>query len=114
MGASSVPRSSSPGPAGGRWSSGSHHGPAPIVFCDTRALAEEWTYRFLAAARSWADTEAVAAERIGGEPALLDAPSAPPSTAEVRQWARENGIVVPDRGRLRPEVHEAWRAAHQV
>jgi hypothetical protein len=22
----------------------------PIVFCDTRPLAEEWTYRFLAAA----------------------------------------------------------------
>lgn len=85
----------------------------PIVFCDTRPLAEEWTYRFLAAARSWAETEAVAAERIGGDSALVDAPAAPPpSTAEVRRWARENGIAVPEKGRLRPEVHEAWRAAH--
>ncbi|MFC5947958.1 ERCC4 domain-containing protein [Pseudonocardia lutea] len=87
----------------------------PIVFCDTRALAEEWTYRFLAAASSWAETEAVAAERIGDDSALADAPAAPPpSTAEVRRWARENGIVVPDKGRLRPEVHEAWRAAHDL
>jgi hypothetical protein len=30
----------------------------PIVFCETRQLAEEWTYRFLAAARAWAETEA--------------------------------------------------------
>ena len=29
----------------------------PIVFCETRQLAEEWTYRFLAAARAWAETE---------------------------------------------------------
>src|SRR5438034_3343383 len=36
----------------------------PIVFCDTRPLAEEWTYRFLAAARAWAGTEAAAAEQL--------------------------------------------------
>ncbi|WP_312858068.1 ERCC4 domain-containing protein [Pseudonocardia pini] len=85
----------------------------PIVFCDTRALAEEWTYRFLAAARTWAETETVAARLIGGSSELAEAPQAPaPSTAEVRRWARENGIPVPDKGRLRPEVHQAWRAAH--
>jgi hypothetical protein len=44
----------------------------PIVFCETRQLAEEWTYRFLAAARAWAETEAAVAERpeIGGEAGL--------------------------------------------
>ncbi len=26
----------------------------PIVFCETRPLAEEWTYRYLAAAHVWA------------------------------------------------------------
>jgi ERCC4-type nuclease len=26
----------------------------PIVFCETRQLAEEWTYRFLATAHAWA------------------------------------------------------------
>ena len=35
----------------------------PIVFCETRKLAEEWTYRFLAAARAWADVEATLASR---------------------------------------------------
>jgi len=28
----------------------------PIVFCETRPLAEEWTYRYLAAALTWATT----------------------------------------------------------
>ena len=32
------------------------------MFCETRALAEEWTYRYLAAAHAWADAE----------PAVLD------------------------------------------
>lgn len=43
----------------------------------------------------------------------LTAPAAPePNTAEVRAWARTAGLAVPDRGRLRPEVWAAWRAAH--
>jgi hypothetical protein len=86
-----------------------------IVFCETRALAEEWTYRYLAAAYSWAAAEPAATARIGisGSDELHPAPSAPvPSTAEVRAWARANGVPVPDRGRLRPEVWEAWRTAH--
>ncbi len=28
-----------------------------IVFCETRKLAEEWTYRYLAAAYTWARDE---------------------------------------------------------
>lgn len=31
----------------------------PIVFCETRPLAQEWTYRFLGAARAFAEEEAV-------------------------------------------------------
>jgi len=31
----------------------------PIVFCETRPLAQEWTYRFLGAARRFAEEEAV-------------------------------------------------------
>jgi adenine-specific DNA-methyltransferase len=30
----------------------------------------------------------------------------------VRAWARANSIPVPDRGRLRPDVWDAWHAAH--
>ena len=47
-----------------------------------------------------------------GEPGLDQAPAAPePSTAEVRAWARAWAFPVPDRGRLRPEIWDAWRAA---
>jgi len=85
----------------------------PIVFCETRKLAEEWTYRYLAAAHTWAETEVLALARIGaGDHGTDAAPLEPaPSTAEVRAWARANGLVVPDRGRLRPEIHHAWRHA---
>jgi hypothetical protein len=90
----------------------------PIVFCETRQLAEEWTYRFLAAAHAWAESEDAALQRIApAEPdstGLAEAPDAPePSTAEVRVWARANGFTVSDRGKLRPETWDAWRAAHQ-
>ena len=35
-----------------------------------------------------------------------------PSPKEVREWARENGHDVPDRGRIPAEVREAYDAAH--
>jgi ERCC4 domain len=88
----------------------------PIVFCETRQLAEEWTYRYLAAAHTWASTEHAIAERIGANLTDLDTPTAPaapePTSAELRAWARSAGLSVPDRGRLRPEVWQAWRDAH--
>ena len=93
----------------------------PVVFCETRHLAEEWTYRFLAAARAWADTEAASIARLTPlAPAAAAAGPAPapgvpePSTAEVRAWARATGLAVPGRGKLRPEVWAAWRAAHRA
>ncbi len=89
----------------------------PVVFCETRQLAEEWTYRYLAAAHGWAQAEHTTVQRIAptvGVTELDDAPTAPePSTAEVRAWARANNLTVPDRGKLRPEIWNAWRAAHQ-
>ena len=93
----------------------------PIVFCETRKLAEEWTYRWLAAALTWARTEsatlariaAVDADRTGGDRAGDLDPKREPSTADIRFWARAHGLVVPERGRLRPESREAWNAAHQ-
>ncbi len=76
----------------------------PIVFCETRSLAEEWTYRYLAAAWRWAVTEPAAEERTAiADPLLLGAPDQPePTVAEVRAWARTAGLTVPDRGRFRP------------
>jgi hypothetical protein len=93
----------------------------PIVFCETRKLAEEWTYRWLAAALTWARTESAALARIGAiDAGVVDVPGVrgphrqpEPSTAELRSWARSHGFTVPDRGRLRPEIREAWNVAHQ-
>ena len=92
----------------------------PVVFCETRQLAEEWTYRFLAAARAWAGTETASIERLtplaaaAATTELAQAPDAPePSTAEVRAWARAAGLAIPGRGKLRPEIWAAWRAAHR-
>ncbi len=36
----------------------------PILFCETRKLAEEWTYRYLAAASAWAATEPAVLARL--------------------------------------------------
>jgi len=88
-----------------------------IVFCETRQLAEEWTYRFLAAAHAWASTEHAALQRISlikiDTTELGQAVAAPePSTAEVRAWARQVGLPVPDRGRLSPDIWQAWHDAN--
>jgi hypothetical protein len=85
-----------------------------IVFCETRKLAEEWTYRYLAAAYTWAASELPARARIGisEHEAAGRGPRPTPSTGEVRAWARANGLTVSDRGRLRPEVYQAWHSAN--
>ena len=87
----------------------------PIVFCETRSLAEEWTYRFLAAAGAWAASEAPAVARMGlVDDELTTAPVAPrPSAAELRAWARAQGLVVPDRGRVPSSVLRAWDEAQE-
>jgi hypothetical protein len=84
----------------------------PLVFAETRPLAEEWTYRFLAAASAELAAEPRAAERAGQLATAGALPERPPSTAEVRRWAVAAGLPVADRGRLRPEVLAAYRAAH--
>jgi len=86
----------------------------PIVFAETRQLAEEWTYRYLAAAQDWASTEtAITGRLLDTRSEAADAPDAPlPPTAEVRAWARSVGLSVPDRGRLAPPIWAAWQAAH--
>lgn len=86
----------------------------PLVYAETRPLAEEWTYRFLAAAHTWARDEHALRERLG-DPAseLATAPASPePTTAEVRAWARRHDLAVPERGRLRPEIWQRYRDAH--
>jgi hypothetical protein len=79
----------------------------PIVFCDARPMAEEWTYRYLAAAYAWATEELPAVVRMG----TTDLQIARPSNAEMRDWARANGWTVSDRGRLSADLVRAWQAA---
>jgi hypothetical protein len=81
----------------------------PIVFSETRKLAEEWTYRYLAAAAAWAaDDEALTGRlrRVGTVPR--------PSAADIRTWARSVGLPVGDRGRLPAEVLRAWDEAQAL
>lgn len=83
----------------------------PIVFCETRPLAQEWAYRFLGAAAAH-HREHVDAARL--EQALpVAAPLAPaePTPAAVRAWARAVGLPVAAAGRIRPEIVDAFRRA---
>lgn len=75
----------------------------PILFCETRALAQEWTYRFFGAALREAAAEAGTDERVAALPT-----GAAPSAAEIRVWARAQGYEVSDRGRIPGEVLAAF------
>ena len=84
----------------------------PIVYCENRKLAEEWTYRYLAAAHAWAIHEPAARARTGIRDSSSAGPVEPvPSPRELRAWARAHGLDVSDRGRLGPEILQAWRDA---
>lgn len=72
----------------------------PIVFCETRKLAQEWTYRFLAAARVGLSEEMVGDLAVRGLEVAPPLAPAPPTPAAVRRWASANDIVVSDRGRI--------------
>ncbi len=84
----------------------------PILFAETRPLAEEWTYRWLAAALRAAEDEAGGSQRLAALVEAGDLPPATASTAQIRAWAVQVGLQVSDRGRLRPEVLAAYAAAH--
>jgi hypothetical protein len=83
----------------------------PIIFCDTRKLAQEWTYRFLAAARVGLSEEMVGALAVRGLEAAPRLAPAPPTAAEIRGWAMANNIVVSDRGRIPVAVMDQYLEA---
>ena len=82
----------------------------PVIFAETRPLAQEWTFRFFGAALAAAGDHSGAERRFAELVEAGPVPDPEPSTAQVRAWAREHGIPVPERGRLRPEVWEAFRS----
>ena len=82
-----------------------------IVLCETRKLAQEWTYRFLAAAQVGLLEEMVgdlAVRALEAAPALAPAPPAP---VDVRRWAFANDIVVSGRGRIPSAVMDRYLEA---
>ena len=89
------------------------------------ALAEEWTYRYLAASAGWARDEHALGAPVPGialapatsrsavtESSGEVAPGEGGSAAEVRAWARTQGLAVADRGRISAEIVQRYRAAH--
>jgi hypothetical protein len=83
----------------------------PIVFCETRKLAQEWTYRFLAAAQVGLSEEMIgdlAVRALEAAPALAPPPPAP---VDVRRWAFANDIVVSGRGRIPSAVMDRYLEA---
>jgi hypothetical protein len=83
----------------------------PIVFAETRQLAQEWTYRFFGAAVEHRANDAVGAARFDELSTAGPVPPPEVTTAEVRAWAVASGPDVSDRGRLRPEIWDAHRTA---
>lgn len=83
----------------------------PIVFCETRALAQEWTYRFLGAALSHDAEDEPGADRLAELPAGGSLPPAEPTASEIRAWAKANGLEVSAKGRIPAAVRRAYDAA---
>jgi ERCC4 domain len=82
-----------------------HFPTVPIVFCETRPLAEEWTYRFLAAAYSAEIDRSDTALRVAGAEGFA-------TSSDIRAWAMGRGLDVAHRGRLAAEIVSAYHAAH--
>jgi len=83
----------------------------PVIFCETRKLAQEWTYRFLAAVWMAADEESLGAAAVARLASADPLPPRPATPGEVRAWARENGHAVSDKGRVPRRLVEAYDAA---
>jgi hypothetical protein len=83
----------------------------PVVFAETRPLAQEWTYRFLGAAVAHLADHDHAEPRVVELPAAVPLAPAPADPAAIRAWARANGLAVSDRGRIPASVRAAHAAA---
>jgi hypothetical protein len=82
----------------------------PLVFAETRLLAQEWTYRFLGAAS--AHQVAHASGQLFAE-ALPSGGPVPPlavSPAEIREWALSRGYAIAPKGRIPQSIAAAFEA----
>lgn len=80
----------------------------PVMWCETRKLAQEWTYRFLAAARAAAELDAYGAATVAGLDSPPALPPREPTAAEIRAWAVRHGYAVSDRGKVPAAVRRAY------
>ncbi len=83
----------------------------PIVFCETRLLAQEWTYRYLGASLAHHAEDEPAAARTAELPAAGPLAPAEPTAREIRAWASANGQPVSAKGRIPASVRRAFDAA---
>lgn len=79
----------------------------PIAFVESRALAQEWIYRWLGACLH--EHELHTATDFRGRPETPAAPE-PVGDSEIRAWARERGLAVGDRGRISSAIVEQFYA----
>lgn len=84
----------------------------PIVFCETRPLAQEWAYRFLGAALAHHLDDTVADILAESLPAAGMLEPARPTPADIRAWAVANGYEVSPKGRIPARIAAAYEAAH--
>lgn len=84
----------------------------PIVFCETRKLAQEWTYRFLGAALEHVEEHRLAERTTAQLPLAGSAPRREPTAAEIRMWATSVGLEISDRGRIPAHIRRRYDAAH--
>ena len=82
----------------------------PIVFCETRPLAQEWTFRFLGAALAHHLDDELARGRTDALPASGPLAATPPTPAELRAWALANGHRVSAKGRIPASIVDHLRA----
>lgn len=73
-----------------------------------RESMEIWSSHSRPAGRAGSSGGRAAKSTRGARPRSSDSPS----TAEVREWARSQGIPVNTRGRVPADLHAAYEAAH--
>lgn len=88
----------------------------PIVFAETRPLAQEWTYRWFGAclhelAQQQGTAEVEHSFASGAE--VVIEPAAP-TPAVIRAWLREQGVAVSDKGRIPGPLIEQFERAHRA
>ena len=86
----------------------------PIVFAETRPLAQEWTYRFLGAAVDHHDDDNAVETLAGSLPSAGPLAAAPATPAEVRAWAVAQGYEIAPKGRIPASIAAAFDAHHEA